>query len=95
MAFSLISKVDLENVEALYIIFCVSKLLCITVLEIKSVVPVHNKICGNKEFRFNVITTLSDPFRQEMGIPRLSILSPILFSIKINGLAKFLKITSI
>jgi hypothetical protein len=57
MAFSLISKVDLENVEALYIIFCVSKLLCITVLEIKSVVPVHNKICGNKEFRFNVITT--------------------------------------
>jgi hypothetical protein len=68
MAFSLISKVDLENVEALYIIFYVSKLLCITLLEIKSVVSVQNKICGNKEFRFNVITTLSDPFRQEMGI---------------------------
>ena len=45
---------------------------------------------GNRNF--NIIRLGStDNFEQEMGVPQGSILSVILFSIKINSLAKFLR----
>ena len=33
-------------------------------------------------------STLSDTYEQEMGIPQGSILSPVLFSLKINNIVK-------
>ena len=45
----------------------------------------------NRSFHVKVGTTLSDPFEQEEGVPQGSILSPLLFEIKINSIAKTLK----
>ena len=41
-----------------------------------------------RSFRVRVGSTHSDPVSQEMGVPQGSILSPVLFSIKINNIVK-------
>ena len=46
---------------------------------------------SDRSFRVRVGSTLSDPFDQEMGVPQGSILSPALFSIKINGIVAAVK----
>ena len=43
---------------------------------------------SDRSFRVRVGSTHSDPFQQEMGVPQGSILSPVLFSIKINNIVK-------
>ena len=46
---------------------------------------------SNRSFQVKVGSTLSDPFTQEEGVPQGSILSPLLFEIKINSIANTLK----
>jgi ribonuclease HI len=46
---------------------------------------------SNRSFHVRVGSTLSDSFEQEMGVPQGSILSPVLFSIKINNIVKAVK----
>ena len=45
----------------------------------------------NRSFQVKVGSTLSDPYVQEEGVPQGSILSPLLFEIKINSITKTLK----
>ena len=45
----------------------------------------------NRSFHVKVGSELSDPFTQEEGVPQGSILSPLLFEIKINSITKQLK----
>ena len=45
----------------------------------------------NRSFQVKVGSTLSDPYTQEEGVPQGSILSPLLFEIKINSITKKLK----
>ena len=49
-----------------------------------------SKFLENRNFKVRVGSTLSDSFEQEMGVPKGSILSVTLFSLKINSLAKVL-----
>ena len=49
-----------------------------------------SKFLENRNFRIRLVSTLSDPFEQEMGVPQGSVLSVTLFSLKINSLAKVL-----
>ena len=44
-----------------------------------------------RKFQVRVGNTFSDPFDQEMGVPQGSILSPLLFNIKINKIASMVK----
>ena len=46
---------------------------------------------NNRFFRVKVGSTLSDPHHQEEGVPQGSILSPILFEIKINSIINTLR----
>ena len=46
---------------------------------------------NNRSFQVKVGSTLSDPFDQEEGVPQGSILSPILFEIKINSIVNELR----
>ena len=43
-----------------------------------------SKFLENRNFRVRLVSTLSDPFEQEMGVPQGSILSVTLFSLKRN-----------
>ena len=45
----------------------------------------------DRSFKVRLGTVLSAPFSQEMGVPQGSILSPVLFSIKINSITACLK----
>jgi len=45
----------------------------------------------NRSFHVKVGSTLSDTFTQEEGVPQGSILSPLLFEIKINSITNKLK----
>ena len=46
---------------------------------------------NNRSFKVKVGSELSDPFPQEEGVPQGSVLSPILFEIKINSITKILQ----
>ena len=43
---------------------------------------------SHRLFQVSACSTLSDTYEQEMGVPQGSILSPILFSLKINNTGK-------
>ena len=45
----------------------------------------------DKNFQVRIGSTLSDPFSQEMGVQQSSILSPLLFNLKINNIVKAVK----
>ena len=49
-----------------------------------------SEFLSDRQFKLRVGSTHSDYYEQEMGVPQGSILSPTLFSIKINSLAKTL-----
>ena len=49
-----------------------------------------SNVLSDKEFNVRVNSTYSDIQKQDRGVPKGSILSVILFSIKINSLAKVL-----
>ena len=44
--------------------------------------------CLNRLFQVRAGSTLSDTYEQEMGVPEGSILSPVLFSLKINNIVE-------
>lgn len=46
----------------------------------------------DRSFQVKVGSHLLDPFQQEEGVPQSSILSPILFEIKINSITNLKKI---
>ena len=46
---------------------------------------------SNRSFNVRIGNTFSDTFEQEQGVPQGSILSPTLFSIKINNIVKCVK----
>ena len=45
------------------------------------------KFLKNRNFSVRLRSTISDPFSQEMGVPKGSILSPLLFNLKVNKIA--------
>ena len=45
----------------------------------------------NRSFCVRLHSTLSEPFSQEMGVPQGSILSPLLFNLKVNNIVKAVK----
>ena len=55
---------------------------------LKGCLPIFiSQFLTDRHFKVKVGSTLSDSHEQEMGVPQGSILSPTLFSIKINSLA--------
>ena len=49
-----------------------------------------SKFLANRQFRVRIGSCLSDPFKQEMGVPQGSILSVTLFVLKINSIVNCL-----
>ena len=49
------------------------------------------KFLSDRTFNVRIGNTLSDIFKKEQGVPRGNILSPTLFSIKINDIVKCVK----